>query len=82
MAIAEPPVYREVYYFLASGPSHAEILDFRPSQASQKRIRALLTANQEGRLTAEEQAELDEFEQVEHFVRMLKLHTRQLMNEG
>jgi hypothetical protein len=27
-----------------------------------------------------ERAELDEFEQVEHFVRMLKLHTRELMS--
>lgn len=82
MTIAQPPTYREVYYFLASAPSHEAILAFRPSEATQKRIRALLDANKEGHLSPEEQAELDEFEQVEHFVRMLKLHTRQLMNEA
>ncbi len=82
MAIAEPPIYRELYHFLASSPSHAEILAFRPSEATQKRIRALLEANKEGRLSVGEQAELDEFEQVEHFVRMLKLYTRQLMEEA
>lgn len=81
MAVTEAPVYRQVYHFLASAPSYEEILAFRPSEASQKRIRALLAANEEGHLTPEEQAELDEFEQVEHFVRMLKLYTRQLMNQ-
>mgnify|MGYP003978164435 CR=1 FL=1 len=82
MTIAHPPIYQEVYYFLASAPTHEEILAFRPSQTTQARIRALLATNKEGRITAEEQAELDEFEQVEHFVRMLKLHTRQMMNNA
>jgi hypothetical protein len=82
MAITYAPVYQEVYYFLASAPSHAEILAFRPSQRTQERLRALLEANKAGRLTAEEQDELDEFEQVEHFVRMLKLHTQQLIDDA
>jgi len=81
MAIAQSPVYQEVYYFLASAPSHAEILAFRPSDATRERIRMLLNANKENRLSAEQQAELDEFEQVEHFVRMLKLHTQQLIDQ-
>jgi hypothetical protein len=81
MAIAQPPVYQEVYYFLASQPTPAQILAFRPSEATQTRIRSLLEANKEGRLTADEQAELDELEQVEHFVRMLKLHTQQMIEQ-
>lgn len=80
MAVAEPPVYQEVYRFLASAPTHAEILAFRPSEPSQQRIRDLLERNKASQLAPEEQAELDEFEQIEHFVRMLKLHTRELMN--
>jgi hypothetical protein len=79
MAVAEPPIYQEVYHFLASAPTHAEILAFRPSAATQQRILNLLERNKTGQLSAEEQAELDEFEQVEHLVRMLKLHTRELM---
>ena len=74
--VAEPPAYQEIYYFLASAPSREAILAFRPSQATQARIRRLPEANKASQLSAEEQAELDEFEQVEHFVRMLKLHTR------
>ena len=81
MAIAQSPAYQEVYYFLASAPSHQEIMAFRPSDATRERIRMLLDANKENRLSADEQAELDEFEQVEHLVRMLKLHTQQLMDQ-
>ncbi len=81
MAIAEPPSYQEVYYFLASQPTPEQILRFRPSESTRARIRALLDANKAGNLTADDQAELDEFEQVEHFVRMLKLHTQQMLNQ-
>lgn len=73
MAVAPSPAYQEVYYFLASRPTHAE--------TTQAHIHHLLQANKDGRLSADEQAELDAFENVEHFVRMLKLHTRQLMDK-
>jgi len=82
MAIAQSPVYQEVYYFWASAPSHEAIIAFRPSEAARDRLHKLLAANEENRLSAEEQAELDEFEQVEHFVRMLKLHTQQLIDQA
>ena len=78
MAIVESPVYREVYYFLASAPNREQILAYRPSTITQERVDQLLAASKEGRLSAEEESELDEFEQVEHFVRMLKVHTHQL----
>ena len=81
MAIAEPPVYQEVYYFLASQPTLEQILAFRPGEATQARIQTMLEANKAGRLTQNEQTELDEFEQVEHFVRMLKLHGQQMLNQ-
>lgn len=81
MAVAKPPIHREVYRFLASGPSPEDILAFRPSDSTQARIRALLQASGAGSLTNEEQAELDEFEQVEHFVGMLELHTEQMLDE-
>jgi len=81
MAVAESPVYQEVYYFLASSPTPEQILAFRPSEATQERIRALLQANKDGHLSVAEAAELDEFEEVEHFVRMLKLHTRKMLRE-
>ena len=56
MAIAEPPAYQEVYRFLASAPSHEAILAFRPSEATQTRIRQLLLANKTSGLSPDEQA--------------------------
>jgi hypothetical protein len=82
MAVAPSPVYQEVFDFLVSAPTPEQIIAFRPSEATQARVRALLEANKESRLTAEERAELDEFEQVEHFVRMLKIHARQIIDQS
>jgi hypothetical protein len=74
MAVERVPVFDEVYAFLTSSPSPAEIMAFRPSSEAQARIADLLQANREGRLSEAERRELDEFSQVEHFVRMLKIH--------
>lgn len=76
MSAVQTPIYQEIYHFLASSPSTEQILAFRPSEDAQARLGELLQASKEGRLSTDEQRELDEFEQVEHFVRMLKLHAR------
>lgn len=72
--------FEEVYDFLLSAPTPEQVIAFRPSEATQSRIHELLEANREGNLQAEEQAELDEFSRVEHFVRMLKARARQKKN--
>jgi hypothetical protein len=77
MAVVQSPVYQEVYQFLVSGPTPEQIIAFRPSEATQERVRQLLASNKTDRRTAEEQAELDEFERVNHFVSMLKIYARQ-----
>ena len=73
MAIAQSPVYQEVYRFLVSAPTPEQIIAFRPSESTQERVRQLLAANKTNRLTSEEQVELDEFERVNHFMSMLKI---------
>jgi len=82
MAIAQSPVYQEVYRFLVSAPTPEQIIVFRPSESTQERVRQLLAANKTNRLTAEEQAELDEFEQVNHFMSMLKIYARRQQADG
>ena len=79
MHVASSPIYAEVYEFLASAPLQDEILAFRPSEALLARLNALREAEKRGLLPAEEIAELDEWEQVEHLVRMVKLTTRKQM---
>lgn len=81
MELTHPPLFREVYYFLASQPTRQQIMDYRPSAAAQERLRQLLDAQHSGRINPAETAELDEFEQLEHFVRMLKLHTQELIEQ-
>lgn len=65
--------YRYVLKFLTSNPSPQEILDFKPTPLTQERISELLEKNRSNRLTPGESAELDEYERIEHWVRMLKI---------
>jgi hypothetical protein len=80
MAIAKLSAYDEVYDFLLTSPTPEQITVFRPSEATQARVRYLLDANRSGALTTEEQAELDEFASVEHFVRMLKARAQKRLS--
>ncbi len=63
---------REVISFLARRPTVEEILNFRPSEATAERSRELLTRNEEGTLSAEEQAELDEMCELDRFISLIK----------
>jgi hypothetical protein len=44
MTVTSAPTYDEVYEFLLTRPTPQEILAFRPSEAIQQRMRALLDA--------------------------------------
>jgi hypothetical protein len=57
---------------LASLPTPEEVLALRPSTALQERIDALLEKNQEGGLDADERREWEQYQYVEHLVRMAK----------
>nr|AUN37646.1 hypothetical protein [uncultured bacterium] len=72
--------YDEVYDFLLSAPSPEAVIAFHPSEQTQARVRYLLDANRNGVLSATEQAELDEFSSVEHFVRMLKIRAQKKLS--
>jgi hypothetical protein len=65
-------IYRTIVDFLASKPTPAEIVAFRPTAAMQERLATLLARSHAGNLTPTEQAELDELERIEHLVVMLK----------
>ncbi|MBZ0295752.1 MAG: hypothetical protein K8L99_24555 [Anaerolineae bacterium] len=65
-------IQEEVLAFLLSAPTPQRIIDFQASDAAQERLRDLLEANRQGTLSSEEQAELEEASQMNHFVMMLK----------
>jgi hypothetical protein len=62
----------EIADFLASGPSPEELLQSRPSPQTQARAAELLAKLKEGCLSAEERGELDQFEQAERLMRLVK----------
>jgi hypothetical protein len=62
----------ELTEFLSTTPSPQEVLDYHVSDASQARLRRLLTLNEAGQLSASEHLELDELQRLEHIVIMLK----------
>ena|SRR5712671_3645587 len=67
---------REVVSFLARGPQPSEIVGFRPSEAVVTRARELRGRNEEGTLTPEEEAEMDELADIDNLVSLLKAEAR------
>lgn len=67
----------EVIQFLSTGPSPAEVMNYHVSDRAQERMRRLLALNAGGTLSTDEQAELDEIEQIEHILVLLKARTNQ-----
>jgi hypothetical protein len=69
-------LFDEILDFLASAPTQEQIIAFRPSERLQARASELLDKNRAGKLTSEEQLELDEFQRMNHFMTMLKARAR------
>lgn len=65
-------VYRYILTFLAGNPTNEDIIKFRPSPEMQERLRSLLGREKTETLTVAEQAELDEYERIEHLLILLK----------
>ncbi len=66
----------EIADFLASGPSPAELLRFRPSPETQARAEELAAKLKEGDLSAEDRRDLEQSEQVERLMRFVKARIR------
>ncbi len=65
-------VYRYVLDFLASRPTPEQIAAFRATPEMAERTRDLMAREHKGLATANEKAELDEYERIQHIVIMLK----------
>ena len=66
----------EVVDFLASGPSPEEIVAFKPSQKSMRRVSTLLDKNADNTLSTREKAELDEVESLDYLMMSVKARAR------
>jgi hypothetical protein len=65
-------IYRYILEFLANDPTPEQIRAFRPTPEMQSRLRQLLEREQAGSLTPTEKTELDEYERIEHIIRLFK----------
>ncbi len=74
MSIAEEPIriLEEIADLLTSNPTHEQLLEFHPSQDVQKRAGELLYKQNAGTITPDEQRELNQFEQAELLMRLVK----------
>jgi len=66
----------EIADFLATCPSRQQLLRYRPSERVQERARTLLHKLKNGRITADEQRELDQFEYADMLIRLVKARLR------
>jgi hypothetical protein len=62
----------DILEFLASLPSPEEIITLRPSETLQDRIDTLLEKNRSGQLTPEEEQLWEQYQYLEHLIRLAK----------
>jgi hypothetical protein len=76
------PAYHEIIDFIAGGTTPEQVINFRPSLQSQKRVEELLQRERENKTTPEEKAKLDHFMELEHILRMAKAKAHQILASG
>jgi len=72
--------FDEILDFITSGPTLEQIIDFAPSEKTSKRVHYLLEAQDNGTLSPDEKAELEEFARADHFMEMLKVRARRRLD--
>ncbi len=75
-------LYSKIIEFLASGPTPEEIIALRPSETVQERIGELLDKNRAGTLAETEEAELDEYQTLNHMMTLVKIRARQNLSKS
>jgi len=69
--------YEEVIDFIAAGTTPEAVVAFRPSDSVQRRVSDLVERSKDGSISSEEQAELEDYLQLEHIMIMAKARARQ-----
>lgn len=69
-------IFEEIAALFASAPSTRDILEFHPSEQTKKRASELLELNRQGRLSEQLSRELDQYEQAEMLMRLVKARIR------
>lgn len=76
--IASLLAFNELAEFFAS-KIPAELIEFRPSEATNERVALLIFKEKEETLTSEEKSELDKYMLLDHLMRLAKAHARRFI---
>jgi len=68
--------HEEIIDFIASGTSPENVIAFRPSPKSRQRVMDLIAREKANGLSPEETAELNDYLQLEHLMRLAKARAR------
>jgi hypothetical protein len=68
--------------FIACGTTPQSVVDFQPSPEAKARLFDLLRRQKSGETTADENAEIEQFLQVEHLMRLAKARARGRLANG
>ncbi|MDT4953501.1 MAG: hypothetical protein QOJ02_1639 [Acidobacteriota bacterium] len=74
--------YEEIVEFIAAGTSPANVIAFRPSEKTKKRITDLIRREKATELSLDEESELTHYLQIEHLMRLAKARARQHLING
>ncbi|MFN3408606.1 MAG: hypothetical protein ACK45B_06410 [Limisphaerales bacterium] len=73
--------YEEVVEFIASR-NPREVVAFKPSEATRRRVADLIQREKISGLSAEERCELDDYEKLELLMNLAKARARQMLAHG
>ena len=74
--------YDEFVDFIAGGTTPQGVIDFRPSDQTKARVADLIHRQKTASLSAEEAAELNQYLQIEHVMRLAKARASQRLAAG
>jgi hypothetical protein len=69
--------YDEFVDFIAAGTTPQGVIDFRPSEATKAKVAELIHRQKTSSLSPDEAAELNQYLQIEHLMRLAKARARQ-----
>ncbi len=69
--------YEEVIDFIAAGQNTKRVADFQASAETKARVESLMEKERNEALSGKEKAELDDYLQLEHLMRLVKARARQ-----
>lgn len=74
--------YDEFVDFIAGGNTPQSVVDFRPSDETKAHVADLIRRQKAELLSADETAELNQYLQIEHLMRLAKSRARQRLQQG